>query len=106
MFVDWILIVIKSNFGFFWKDGGISIADTKEATSFGLGEENVSGFFGDIDKDFVFWTSGIANGNIFLDKWEKPFDASELFRWTCVIIVRHGDWLDGELEDQKENATA
>ena len=54
MFVDWILIVIKSNSGFFGKEGGIYIADTKEATSFGLGEENDSEFCGDIYKDFVF----------------------------------------------------
>ena len=40
--MDVVWILIKSNFGCFGKDGGISIIETKEATCVGLGVGNDS----------------------------------------------------------------
>ena len=42
--MDVVCIFLRFNFGFFGKDGGISMADTKEATSVGLGLGNESVF--------------------------------------------------------------
>ena len=69
--VDWILI---PNLGFLWEDGGISIADIEETTSFGSGGKNESDCCGVMDKGKVFWAHVTSNnGDFFLMKVKSLF---------------------------------